>query len=97
MHKVTEIKEGSPCHLHRLIRGGRSRTGGSAMTHCPQKEGGKSTEEGKPQRLSLVRRVGSEVGPGGFYWRQIAQFLDARRKMLGALAPEFRLHDTPSP
>lgn len=52
MHKVTEIKEGSPCHLHRLIRGGRSPTGGySAMTTALRREGGKSTEEGKPQRI----------------------------------------------
>lgn len=55
MHKVTEIKEGRPCHLHRLIRGGLSPTVASAMTHCPQKGGWQVHRRGKPQWLSLVR------------------------------------------
>lgn len=75
MHKVTEIKEGRPCHLHRLIRGGLSPTVASAMTHCPQKGGWQVHRRGKTTVvISGQGGVGSEVGPGRFFRRQIAQF-----------------------
>ena len=84
----TEIKEGSPRHLHRLIRGGLSPTVGSAMTRCSQKGGWQVHRRGKTTAvISGQGGVGSEeVGPGGFFWRQLNS-LDARRKMLGGAGP----------